>query len=34
VIQLHSCSEQVLRKGDVIDVLRRARQAGKARHIG
>jgi aryl-alcohol dehydrogenase-like predicted oxidoreductase len=34
LIQLHSCSVETLRKGDVIDVLLRVREAGKARHIG
>jgi aryl-alcohol dehydrogenase-like predicted oxidoreductase len=34
LVQLHSCSEEVLRQGDVIEVLRRAREAGKTRFIG
>ncbi|HEV2802658.1 MAG TPA: aldo/keto reductase [Pyrinomonadaceae bacterium] len=34
LLQLHSCSEEVLRQGDVIEVLRRAREAGKTRFIG
>jgi aryl-alcohol dehydrogenase-like predicted oxidoreductase len=34
VIQLHSCSEAELRKGDVIEALQRARERGYARHIG
>jgi aryl-alcohol dehydrogenase-like predicted oxidoreductase len=34
LIQLHSCSLETLKQGDVIDVLKRARQAGKTRFIG
>lgn len=34
LLQLHSCSEEVLRRGDVIEVLRRAREAGRTRYIG
>jgi aryl-alcohol dehydrogenase-like predicted oxidoreductase len=34
VVQLHSCATEVLRQGEVIDVLRRAREAGKTRYLG
>jgi hypothetical protein len=34
LLQLHSCSETELRKGDVIEFLRRARERGYTRHIG
>jgi aryl-alcohol dehydrogenase-like predicted oxidoreductase len=34
VVHLHTCSEQLLRQGDVIDVLVRAKEKGKVRYIG
>ena len=34
VIHLHSCSEEVLRQGAVIEVLQRAKESGKTRFIG
>lgn len=34
LIQLHSCDEDVLRKGDAIEALRKARERGHVRHLG
>jgi aryl-alcohol dehydrogenase-like predicted oxidoreductase len=34
IIQLHTCSVEVLERGEVIEVLQNAKQAGKTRAIG
>jgi aryl-alcohol dehydrogenase-like predicted oxidoreductase len=34
VIQLHGCSEEALRRGDVVAALQRAREKGNTRYIG
>lgn len=34
LVQLHTCGKDLLEKGDVIQVLEKARQAGKTRYIG
>jgi aryl-alcohol dehydrogenase-like predicted oxidoreductase len=34
LLQLHSCSEEKLRQGDVVEVVKSARDAGKTRFIG
>lgn len=34
VIHLHSCSEKILRQGEVVDTLLRAKREGKTRYVG
>ena len=34
LVQLHTCSKELLERGEVIEVLQRAKEAGKTRFIG
>jgi aryl-alcohol dehydrogenase-like predicted oxidoreductase len=34
LLQLHTCSQELLQQGEVIEVIERAKQAGKTRYIG
>jgi len=34
LLQVHSCNAEVLRRGEVLEIVQEAKQAGKARYIG